>query len=38
MKVWVEDSAVENVNDKLFMRTGGGTRWWEIQGKERVRA
>ncbi|SEE74162.1 DUF2931 family protein [Pseudomonas migulae] len=25
MKVWVEDSAVEDINDKLFRRTGGGT-------------
>ncbi|UCR85298.1 DUF2931 family protein [Pseudomonas chlororaphis] len=25
MKVWVEDSAVEDINGKLFRRTGGGT-------------
>ena len=25
MKVWVEDSAVEDINGKLFKRTGGGT-------------
>ncbi|AZD85579.1 MULTISPECIES: DUF2931 family protein [Pseudomonas] len=25
MKVWVEDSAVEDVNGKLFTRTGGGS-------------
>ncbi|WP_166217226.1 DUF2931 family protein [Pseudomonas atagonensis] len=25
MKVWVEDSAVEDINGKLFTRTGGGT-------------
>ncbi|WPN60413.1 DUF2931 family protein [Pseudomonas sp. P9_31] len=25
MKVWVEDSAVEDINGKLFLRTGGGT-------------
>jgi hypothetical protein len=25
MKVWVEDSAVEDINGKLFNRTGGGT-------------
>lgn len=25
MKVWVEDTAVEDVNGKLFSRTGGGT-------------
>ena len=25
MKAWVEDSAVEDVNGKLFRRTGGGT-------------
>lgn len=25
MKVWVEESAVEDINGKLFTRTGGGT-------------
>ena len=25
MKVWVEDSAVEDINGKLFRRTGGGS-------------
>ncbi|MHC8401693.1 DUF2931 family protein [Pseudomonas sp. MDT1-17] len=25
MKVWVEDTAVEDINGKLFRRTGGGT-------------
>ncbi|WP_028682760.1 DUF2931 family protein [Pseudomonas chlororaphis] len=25
MKVWVEDSSVEDINGKLFRRTGGGT-------------
>jgi hypothetical protein len=25
MKVWVEDSAVEDINGKMFLRTGGGT-------------
>ncbi len=25
MKVWVEDSAVEDINGKVFRRTGGGT-------------
>jgi hypothetical protein len=25
MKVWVEDSAVEDINGKLFQRTGGGS-------------
>jgi len=25
MKIWVEDSAVEDINGKLFRRTGGGT-------------
>lgn len=25
MKVWVEDSAVEDINGKLFLHTGGGS-------------
>lgn len=39
MKVWVEDSAVEDINGKLFRRTGGGTAaGGEVEnGKESAR-
>jgi hypothetical protein len=40
MKVWVEDSAVEDINGKLFTRTGGGTAAGgePENGKESARA